>query len=109
MAEILGSLIALAILFGFCYLISLLFKSKLRKAQKWAALKSWAKAQGYELPKKANPFMTFIGVMGLLAYVLPGLFVLYFCWRKDQEYEKEMRALMNKWIDAGKPLPPAKK
>ena len=29
-------------------------------------------------------------------------------WRKDQEYRKGMRALMNKWIDAGKPLPAAK-
>ena len=28
-------------------------------------------------------------------------------WKKDQQYEKEMRALMNKWIDAGKPLPAA--
>ena len=57
MQEILGSLIALAILFGFGYLISLLFKSKIRKAEKWTDLKSWARAQGYELPKKANPLM----------------------------------------------------
>ena len=29
-------------------------------------------------------------------------------WSKDQKYVKEMRALMNKWIDAGKPLPVVK-
>ena len=53
-------------MFGFGYLISLLFKCKIGKAQKWTDFKRWARAQSYELHKTANAFMKFIGVMGLL-------------------------------------------
>ena len=110
MQEFFGALISIAILVGFLYLLFLLLKSKFRNAQKWGDCRSWARSQGYALPKKSNPILTIIGVViGLFIFILPGLIILYMAWKKDQEYEKEMRALMNKWIDAGKPLPPAKK
>ncbi len=109
MADFFGAIISIAITIGFFYLIFLFLKSQYRNAKKWANCRRWARSQGYALPKKANPILTLIGVIvGLFIFILPGLIIIYMAWRKDQEYGKEMRALMNKWIDAGKPLPAAK-
>ena len=105
MQEFLGAIISLAITIGFFYLIFLFLKSKYRNAKKWNECRKWAKSKGYALPKKSNPIFVLCGIIGILFFVIPGLIILYIAWRKDQSYEKEMRTLMNKWIDAGKPLP----
>ena len=109
MQEVFEVIVSLAITFGFFYLIFLFLRSKYRNAKKWAECRRWARSQGYALPKKSNPIFNFIAIIiGFCFFLLPGLILLYMSWKKDQQYEKEMRALMNKWIDAGKPLPTAK-
>ena len=107
--NILIVLLAISFVAGAFYLIFSILKSQILNAKKWGDCRRWARSQGYALPKKANPIVTLIGVIiGLFIFILPGLIVIYMSWRKNQEYQKEMRALMNKWIDAGKPLPKAK-
>jgi hypothetical protein len=41
----------------------------------------------------------------LFAAVVPGLLLILFLVMKQQDYDREIRQLRNKWIDAGKPDP----
>ena len=103
--EIFRVFVFILILFLLGAAIFFFVKAQLRKAKKWRQLRRWAKVQDYELPKKAGLLMWLCIVIGLVAGVLPGLFLVLIAIRKNQNYEREMRSLMNKWIDAGKPLP----
>ncbi len=107
MDAFLGFVIYFAILIGLAAGIISLVKAKLRQAKKWRQLKRWARAQDYALPKKTGPLGAFLIIIGLFLGVIPGLVLIYVAIRRDQNYEKEMRLLMNKWVDAGKPLPPS--
>ena len=46
---------------------------------------------------------TFLVVLGFLAAVIPGFILLFLVWNNGNQYERDMKALVEKWIDAGKP------
>ena len=67
---------------------------------------AWAKSIGYPVPTKMGGCLsTFLVVLGLCAYVLPGVIILLLVWNNGRQYERDMKALIEKWIDAGKPEP----
>ena len=70
---------------------------------------AWAKSIGYPVPTKMGGCLsTFLVVLGLCAYVLPGVIILLLVWNNGRQYERDMKALIEKWIDAGKPEPGVK-
>ena len=65
---------------------------------------AWAKSIGYPVPTKMGGCLSiFLVVLGLCAYVIPGVILLLFVWNNGRQYERDMKALVEKWIDAGKP------
>jgi len=67
---------------------------------------SWASSRGYSIPSKMGGCLsTFLVVVGLCAYVIPGILILLFVWYNGNQYERDMKALVAKWIDAGYPKP----
>ena len=66
----------------------------------------WAKSMGYPIPSKMGGCLAFILIIiGLFAYVLPGILILLWVWYQGNQYERDMRQLVAKWVDAGKPTP----
>ena len=66
----------------------------------------WAKSMGYPIPSKMGGCLAFILVIiGLTAFVVPGVLILIWVWYQGNQYERDMRQLVAKWIDAGKPTP----
>ena len=64
----------------------------------------WAISMGYPVPSKWNGCLTtFLVIVGICAYVIPGVILLLVVWNNGREYERDMKALVEKWIDAGKP------
>ena len=109
--EFFAALIVLAIPIGFIWGIIYLVKSasKQSKNQKIDEKKIepclvWAKEKGYVLPQKLSNGYIFIVFIGLLAGLIPGLIIIFFYNQQKTTYEKEVRVLMNKWIDEGKPM-----
>ena len=71
-----------------------------------AAAIAWAKSIGYPVPTKMGGCLsTFLVVLGLCAYVIPGVILWLLVWNNRRQYERDMKALVEKWIDAGKPEP----
>ncbi len=70
---------------------------------------TWAKSMGYPVPTKWDGCLTtFLILIGVCAYVVPGLLILLFVWYNGNQYDRDMKALVAKWIDAGKPEPGVK-
>lgn len=66
----------------------------------------WAKSMGYPIPSKMGGCLVFILVIiGLTAFVVPGVLILIWVWYQGNQYERDMRQLVAKWVDAGKPTP----
>tara|TARA_B100000579_G_C22588722_1_gene736993 strand:+ start:172 stop:762 length:591 start_codon:yes stop_codon:yes gene_type:complete len=66
----------------------------------------WAISMGYSVPSKWNSCLTtFLVIVGICAYVIPGFILLLVVWNNGREYERDMKALVEKWVDAGKPKP----
>ena len=66
----------------------------------------WAKSMGYPIPSKMGGCLAFILVIiGLFAFVVPGVLILVWVWYQGNQYERDMRQLVAKWVDAGKPTP----
>ena len=66
----------------------------------------WAKSMGYPIPSKMGGCLAFILIIiGLIAYVIPGILILLWVWYQGNQYERDMRQLVAKWVDAGKPTP----
>jgi len=64
----------------------------------------WANSMGYPVPSKWNGCLsTFLVIIGLCAYVIPGVILLLIVWNNGRQYERDMKALVEKWVDAGKP------
>ena len=64
---------------------------------------------GYPVPSKWNGCLsTFLVIIGLCAYVIPGVILLLIVWNNGRQYERDMKSLIEKWIDAGKPEPGVK-
>ena len=71
-----------------------------------AAAVAWAKSIGYPVPTKMNGCLTgVLIVIGLTAFVIPGVLILVFVFIQNRTYERDMKALVIKWVDAGKPMP----
>ena len=66
----------------------------------------WAKSMGYPIPNKMGGCLVFILIIiGLFAFVVPGILILLWVWYQGNQYERDMRQLVAKWVDAGKPTP----
>ena len=66
----------------------------------------WAKSLGYPIPNKMGGCLAFILIIiGLFAFVVPGILILLWVWYQGNQYERDMRQLVAKWVDAGKPTP----
>lgn len=64
----------------------------------------WALQQGYSIPNRPDGcLMFFLIVGGLCAAIVPGLALLTYVVLKQRDYERELRQIRNKWVDAGKP------
>ena len=103
----------IAIVLGFWYLIFLFLKSlilpsknKQISRQKIKPVIEWAESKGYPLPDE--PYGVSFGfaiILGILFGIIPGLILIYTSQKRKDIYDKEIRQLTTKWIDAGKPLP----
>jgi len=68
--------------------------------------KAWALSMGYVVPSKMNGCLMGIFIaIGLLAYVVPGVLLLVWLFVNDNQYKRDMKSLLEKWIDAGRPQP----
>ena len=66
----------------------------------------WAKSMGYPIPNEMGGCLSFILIIiGLFAYVLPGILILLWVWYQANQYERGVRKIVAKWVDAGKPTP----
>ena len=66
----------------------------------------WARSMGYPIPSKMGGCLAIILVIiGLCVYVVPGILILLWVWYQGSQYERDMRQLVAKWVDAGKPTP----
>ena len=66
----------------------------------------WAKSMGYPIPSKMGGCLAIIlVVIGLFVFVVPGILILLWVWYQGNQYERDMRQLVAKWVDAGKPTP----
>lgn len=67
---------------------------------------AWAMSMGYPVPTKMNGCATglLVGV-GLICAIVPGILLLVWLGVQDNQYKRDMAALVAKWVDAGKPDP----
>ena len=66
----------------------------------------WALSMGYPVPKRPNGCLSFILVLvGLFCFIIPGILILGWVWYVGTQWERDMDALVAKWVDAGKPDP----
>ena len=67
---------------------------------------AWAYTMGYDIPTKMDGCSQgcLIGI-GCVIFILPGLLLIAWLMVKNNQYERDMAALVSKWIDAGRPEP----
>ena len=71
--------------------------------------KAWARSMGYPVPTKPDGCLTTVFVfIGLLAAVVPGLLIFGWLLMKQRDYERDIKLLVAKWVDAGRPEPGVK-
>ena len=62
-----------------------------------AAAVAWAKSIGYPVPTKMNGCLTgVLVVIGLTAFIIPGVLILVFVFVQNRTYERDMKALVIK-------------
>ena len=67
---------------------------------------AWAKSMGYPIPTRFSETTTLILVIiGLCIFIIPGLILLIWVFLNRNQYHRDMKALVSKWIDAGRPSP----
>ena len=98
--------IPIGFVWGVIYLVKLSNKETKKKKlddKKIEPCLIWAKEKGYVLPSKpSNSYWIFI-IIGCLVGLIPGLIIIFFYNQQKATYDKEVRILMNKWIDQGSP------
>ncbi len=108
-----GDLFALAIVLlalG-CFLVYFIADSSIDDDNAERSLDSkkaieWAKSIGYPIPTKPDGCSTgCLVVLGLTAAIIPGILVLFWLMNKERDYKLDIKALVFKWIDAGRPEP----
>lgn len=75
-----------------------------REAEEKLAIE-WAKSLGYPVPVskvKKGPALA-LAILLFLVCIIPGIIFLVWWSNRDSRHDREMAALMTKWIDAGKP------
>ncbi|MBC1265276.1 SHOCT domain-containing protein [Synechococcus sp. BSA11S] len=67
---------------------------------------AWARSMGYPVPEPPNGCATiFLVVLGLFMFIVPGVMVLIWVAFSSQAYERDINALVARWVEAGKPEP----
>jgi hypothetical protein len=67
---------------------------------------AWARSMGYPVPQEPNGCLSGILIaIGLLIFIVPGVMIMIWVAYTGQVYQKEMNALVARWVDAGKPEP----
>ncbi len=66
---------------------------------------AWARLRGYPIPSEPHPCMTVIAIIGLAFGVIPGVILLFFLASQSQNCKRDTARLIEKWIDAGRPIP----
>ena len=78
---------------------------EIAKSPKQKAI-DWAISIGYPVPTKLDGCLAAIlVVVGLLMFVVPGVLLLVWIWVQNNQYERDIKALIEKWVDAGRPEP----
>lgn len=78
---------------------------EIAKSPKQKAI-DWAISMGYPVPTKLDGCLAAIlVVVGLLMFVVPGVLLLVWIWVQNNQYERDIKALIEKWVDAGRPEP----
>ena len=61
---------------------------------------------GYPVPTKLGGCLAAILVVIVLCiFIVPGVLLLIWIWVQANQYERDMKALVEKWVDAGRPNP----
>ena len=67
---------------------------------------AWAMSMGCPVPTKMSGCATGLRVaVGLLCAIVPGILLLVWLGVQENQYKRDMAALVAKWVDAGKPEP----
>lgn len=67
---------------------------------------AWAYSMGYDIPEKMDGCSQGCLVsIALLIFVIPGIILVVWLMVKNNQYERDISALISKWIDAGRPEP----
>lgn len=67
---------------------------------------AWAYSMGYDIPENMDGCSQGCLVsIALIAFVIPGIILVIWLMIKNNQYERDISALINKWIDAGRPEP----
>ena len=61
------------------------------------------RGQGYRAAKMNGCLAGVLVVIGLFAAIVPGLIILFWIFHKQNQYEIEMKAIVVKWVNAGRP------
>ena len=78
---------------------------EITKSPKQKAI-DWAISMGYPVPTKLDGLLAgILVIVGLLIFIVPGVLVLVWVWIQDNQYERDIKALIEKWVDAGRPEP----
>ena len=64
----------------------------------------WAKSIGYPIPSQMGGCLSFILIIiRLIAFVIPGILILLWVWYQGNQFERDIRKLVAKGVDAGEP------
>ena len=67
---------------------------------------AWAISMGYPIPSKLDGCLAAIlVVVGLFMFVIPGILLLVWLFIQSNQYDRDMKQLVEKWVDAGRPAP----
>lgn len=67
---------------------------------------AWSYTMGYGYPQKMNGCLeVFLVIVGLFTFIVPGVLLIIWLVVKNNQYERDVAALVSKWIDAGRPEP----
>jgi hypothetical protein len=67
---------------------------------------SWARSLGYPVPSKLNGCLSVLFIfIGLVIFIIPGVAILIWVAYQGKAYQRDMNALVARWVDAGRPEP----
>jgi len=67
---------------------------------------AWARSLGYPVPRELNGCLGVALIMiGLLIFVIPGVAIIIWVTYQRHTYQRDIDALVARWVDAGKPEP----